>query len=69
MEVTLVQTKDPGVGSLTLVFEDRPLKLRQWKVIDAEGRTTGVSLENMSENVTFPSSTFYFVSPNFGSHS
>ena len=66
LEVTLVQTSDPGTGSLTLVFEDRPLELRQWKVTDAEGRTTGVSLENMSEDVTFPDSTFVFVPPDFG---
>jgi outer membrane lipoprotein-sorting protein len=69
MEVTLVQTDDPAAGSLTLVFEDRPLKLRQWKVVDAQGRTTGVSLQNMSENVTFPANTFFFVSPSFGNHS
>lgn len=65
-EVTLVQTNDPGAGSLTLVFEDRPLKLRQWKVTDAQGRTTGVDLENMSEGMTFPPMTFIFVPPNFG---
>jgi outer membrane lipoprotein-sorting protein len=65
MEVTLVQTNDPGAGSLTLVFEDKPLQLRQWKVIDAQGRTTGVNLENMSQDVAFPAHTFFFVSPNF----
>ena len=66
IEMTLVQTNDPASGSLTLVFEDKPLRLRQWKVIDAQGRTTGVSLENMSEAVTLPASTFYFSPPNFG---
>ena len=66
LEVTLVQTEDTGTGSLTLVFEDSPLRLRQWKVVDAQGRTTGVSLENMRDDVTFPSTTFTFVPPNFG---
>jgi outer membrane lipoprotein-sorting protein len=66
MEVTLEQSDDPGSGSLTLVLEDRPLKLRQWKVVDAQGHTTGVSLENMSENVTFPGNMFNFTPPNFG---
>lgn len=65
IEITLVQTKDPGQGSLTLVFEDRPLKLRQWKVLDAQGRTTGVNLENMSEGAVFPTNTFTFVAPSF----
>jgi len=65
LEVTLVQTNDASAGSLTLVFEDKPLKLRQWKVTDAQGRLTGVNLENMSEGATFPSGTFVFVPPNF----
>jgi outer membrane lipoprotein-sorting protein len=66
LEVTLVQTNDAASGSLTLVFEDKPLRLRQWKVIDAQGRTTGVSLDNMREDVSFPATTFTFVPPNFG---
>ena len=66
VEVTLVQTDDAGAGSLTLVFEDSPLRLRQWKVVDAQGRTTGVSLENMRDDVRFSTTTFTFVPPNFG---
>ena len=66
LEVTLVQAKDPGAGQLTLVFEDHPLKLRQWRVLDPQGHTTGVSLENTREDVSFPSGTFNFVAPNFG---
>ncbi len=65
IEVSLVENKDPGQGSLTLVFEDKPLKLRQWKVADAQGRTTGVNLENMSEGAIFPSRTFVFIPPSF----
>jgi len=66
MELTLVQANDAGAGQLTLVFEDHPLKLRQWKVLDAQGRTTGVNLENMREGIAFPAKLFYFVPPNFG---
>jgi len=65
IEITLVQTSDPAAGSLTLVLEDHPLKLRQWKVVDAEGHSTGVNLENMTEGMTFPDSTFVFVPPTF----
>lgn len=68
IEVTLVQKDDAGAGKLTLVFEDRPLKLRQWKVFDAQGHTTGVNLENVREDVSFAARTFYFVPPNFGSN-
>ena len=66
IEMTLVQTDDPASGSLTLIFEDKPLKLRQWRVIDPQGHTTGVNLQNMREDVSFPASTFTFTPPSFG---
>ena len=66
LEVTLVQTNDPANGSLTLIFEDRPLMLRQWRVLDAQGHTTGVNLQNMREDVSFSSTLFDFVPPTFG---
>jgi outer membrane lipoprotein-sorting protein len=66
IELSLVSTNDPGEGELTLIFEDKPLQLRQWRVLDAQGRTTGINLENMREDVVFPSNTFSFVSPNLG---
>ena len=66
LEVTLAQTDDPATGTLTLIFEDHPLMLRQWRVMDPQGRSTGVNLENEREDVSFPASTFTFVPPNFG---
>jgi len=66
IEMTLEQLSDPGAGSLILVFEDNPLKLRQWRVVDAQRNTTSVSLENLSEGINFPESTFIFSPPNFG---
>ena len=66
VEVTLAETSDPTAGSLTLVFEDHPLLLRQWKVIDPQGHTTGVNLENEQSDVSFPKGTFIFTPPNFG---
>lgn len=66
LELTLVQVNDPSAGQLTLIFEDRPLKLRQWRVVDPQGRMTGVNLENAREGVSFPASTFSFMPPNFG---
>ena len=63
LEVTFRSTEDSGEGQISLVFEDRPLKLRQWRVIDAQGSTTSVSLENAREGVSFPEDTFNFVPP------
>jgi len=66
IEVTLASAKQAEEGDLTLIFEDRPLQLRQWRVADAQGHTTGVNLQNMREDATFPEDAFVFVSPKLG---
>jgi outer membrane lipoprotein-sorting protein len=66
LEVTLRSTEDSGEGQLSLVFEERPFKLRQWRIVDAQGGITSVSLENIREGVNFPASTFNFIPPSSG---
>jgi outer membrane lipoprotein-sorting protein len=46
IQLTLVRTDSPGDGSLTLIFADPPLTLRQWTVVDAQRRQTHVTLYN-----------------------
>ena len=53
LQVTLVRTETPGDGSLTLIFADQPLALRQWTVIDAQRRETHVTLSNVQLGGTF----------------
>lgn len=67
IEVSLLETKDPGKGTLTLVFEDRPFQLRKWRVLDAQGMTTEVALLNPRTDVTFDRDMFYFKEPARGS--
>ncbi|MDR6771757.1 outer membrane lipoprotein-sorting protein [Azospirillum sp. BE72] len=67
IEVSLLETKDPGKGTLTLVFEDRPFQLRKWRVLDAQGMTTEVALLNPRTDVTFDREMFYFKEPARGS--
>lgn len=67
VEVSLVETKEAGKGTMTLVFEDRPFQLRKWRVLDAQGLTTEVALLNPRTDVTFPSDLFYFKEPKAGS--
>ena len=67
IEVSLLETKDPGKGTLTLVFEDRPFQLRKWRVLDAQGMTTEVALLNPRTDVTFDRDMFYFKEPQRGS--
>lgn len=66
LEITVVESKNPDDGSLTLVFEDNPLQLRQWRVQDAQGRSTSVALQGLHEVMAFPGATFTYRAPNFG---
>lgn len=44
VEITFVRKEDPDQGSMTLVFSDKPLELRQWSVVDPQRLTTLVTL-------------------------
>jgi outer membrane lipoprotein-sorting protein len=68
IEIGLTETKDAGKGTLTLVFEDRPLRLRKWRVLDAQGTTTEVALLNPQFGVALERGLFVFHDPR-GEHS
>ncbi|WP_148213456.1 LolA family protein [Rhodospirillum centenum] len=63
LEVTLAQTKDPALGRLTLVFEERPFALRKWRVLDAQGLTTEISLLSPETGVELKDEQFFFRDP------
>lgn len=63
LEVTLYETKDPGKGTITLIFQDRPLQLRKWRVLDAQGLTTEVGLINPRAGMPLDRDLFYFREP------
>lgn len=58
VQVSLVRTSSPGDGSLTLVFHDKPLALRSWSVLDAQGRETRVTLFDVHTGIAIPPDTF-----------
>jgi outer membrane lipoprotein-sorting protein len=47
LQVSLVRSDNPGEGTLTLIFADNPLTLRQWIVLDQQGKQTRVSFTNL----------------------
>ena len=44
--VDVVQTDDPGAGTLTLTFQKLPMQLLRWRVMDAQGAMTDVFLDD-----------------------
>lgn len=46
IRVSMVQTKDPLAGELTLVLTDEPTVLRKWSIVDAQGIVTDLTLIN-----------------------
>jgi outer membrane lipoprotein-sorting protein len=68
LQVTLVRTATPGDGSLTLVFADNPLALRQWTVVDAQRRETHVTLYNVQLGGSFDQQLFEQIHPPSADH-
>jgi outer membrane lipoprotein-sorting protein len=60
IRVTMVQTKEPDAGTVTLTFSDRPLELKQWSIIDAQGKKTTVALTDMRVGVPVDKERFVF---------
>jgi outer membrane lipoprotein-sorting protein len=63
IQVTLVRTDSPGDGSLSLVFADNPLALRQWDVVDSQHQETRVSLFDVQQGGSFDPDMFTFIDP------
>ena len=65
IQVTLYRTASPQDGSLTLIFADNPLILRQWIVTDAQRQETRVTLYNVQLGGSFDQNLFTFIDPRF----
>jgi outer membrane lipoprotein-sorting protein len=63
LQLTLVRTKSPGDGSLTLYLQASPLTLTGWTVVDAQGQQTTIRLTGITPGGAFDPSLFTFVDP------
>ncbi len=63
LQLTLIHTGNPGKGSITLIFADQPLALKQWVIDDAQHRSTSVSLYDVALGGTFDANLFQFADP------
>ncbi len=65
LRVTVFRTAAPGEGRITLILEENPMQLRQWEVLDAQNRTTRVTLTRIETGVRFDPFLFAFNDPRF----
>ena len=63
IRVTVVEKAEPDKGSLTMVFSDRPLALRQWSIVDAQRKTTTVSLYDERLGMALDPKLFVYQDP------
>ncbi|MEL6265876.1 MAG: outer membrane lipoprotein carrier protein LolA [Pseudomonadota bacterium] len=63
IRITAIDPDAPDQGSITMVFSDSPLQLRQWVVIDAQGLETTVALSEMRANVRIDPRKFVIEDP------
>jgi outer membrane lipoprotein-sorting protein len=60
VSITVVEAAQPDLGSLTLVLSQNPLMLRQWTVVDQQGRRTAVALSNLQFGVALDPRLFQY---------
>jgi outer membrane lipoprotein-sorting protein len=63
IEMTVVQAKDPLSGSLTLMFTPNPLGLKAWRIVDAQGLVTTVTLSNPLTGLKLDNKYFHYYDP------
>ena len=61
IRISLVENKSPENGQLTLTFADKPLELRQWTIVDQQGKSTTVVLNDTRFGVPIDPKAFTFV--------
>ena len=64
--ITLVRTKTPGDGSLTLALNTDPLALAGWSVVDAQGRETRLRMSAVRPGGPYDPKLFKFDDPDAG---
>jgi outer membrane lipoprotein-sorting protein len=65
LQLSMHRTGQRAEGELTLMFEDNPMQLRQWSVLDAQGRETRVTLYEIDTRTRPETRLFDFNDPRF----
>jgi len=62
--ISLIQGSDPLEGNMTIIFSDKPLRLKKWVITDAQGIVTNISLVNPRFGAALNPKLFIFKEPN-----
>ncbi|HEX4111487.1 MAG TPA: outer membrane lipoprotein carrier protein LolA [Stellaceae bacterium] len=68
VQLTMVETAEADLGSVTVTLSDQPLELRQWTVIDAQNRPVTVTLTDPRFNMPISEREFYWIDPRTSLH-
>lgn len=63
LRITVVEKTEPDSGSLTMVFSDHPLALRQWSIVDQQRKTITVSLSDAQFGMALDPKLFVYQDP------
>jgi outer membrane lipoprotein-sorting protein len=63
LRITVVEPADPDAGSLTMVFSNDPLALRQWTIVDQQRRSATVSIYDAQFGVALDPELFVYHDP------
>ena len=67
LRITVVDPAAPDNGSLTMVFSDQPLALRQWTIVDQQRHVTTISLSQQQFGMALDPNLFVYQNP-YSSH-
>lgn len=63
IRISVVERASPDTGSLTTVFTENPISLRQWTVVDQQSKTTTVTLSDLRYGVPLDPKLFQYNDP------
>jgi outer membrane lipoprotein-sorting protein len=63
LRVTVVEKDRPDNGSLTMVYSEQPLALRQWTILDQRGVSTTVTLSGARFGMALDAKLFAYQNP------
>lgn len=58
LRISMYQTNQQDLGTVTLIFADNPIELRQWSIIDAQNKEVRVGLYDVRLGGDIPPGTF-----------